>query len=55
MAKLKFDDAGRTADEFDVTALPTLLVFKDGEVVSRIVGAVEKPELARMLDEALEP
>ncbi len=40
-------------EEFQVSAIPTLLVFKDGEVVKRIVGSVSKANLAAALDAAL--
>jgi len=39
--------------KYGVQALPTLLVFKGGEVVSRSVGAVSKGVLAGKLEEAL--
>ena len=37
---------------FDVTSLPTLIVFKDGEPVKRMFGVKNKRQLARALSEA---
>ena len=42
VAKLDIDANVATATRFSVMSIPTLLLFKDGEVVVRIVGA--KPE-----------
>src|SRR5262245_14793710 len=40
--KLDVDENPRTASAYRVQSIPTLLVFKDGELVERIVGAVLK-------------
>lgn len=53
VAKLDTDDNEPLAVKYGVQALPTLLVFKRGEVVSRSVGAVSKGVLAGKLEEAL--
>lgn len=53
VAKLDTDENEALAAQYGVQALPTLLVFKDGEVVSRSVGAVSKGVLAGKLEEAL--
>ena len=37
-----------------VRGLPTMLVFRDGEIVDRIVGAVSKAALRERLDRALQ-
>jgi len=41
--KLDVDANPRTASTYQVQSIPTLLVFKDGKPVERIVGAVPKP------------
>jgi thioredoxin 1 len=38
------------AERFGVTSLPTLIVFKDGEVVKKLFGVKNKRQLARALD-----
>ncbi len=47
-------DAHRdTAARFGITAIPTLIVFKDGEPVKRFVGVTSKEDMTAALDEAL--
>ena len=49
IAKLNVDDAPATAQEFQVMSIPTLLLFKDGEVQKRLVGAKGKAQLLEEL------
>ena len=51
IAKLNVDDNPDTARRFDVMSIPTLLVFKGGEQVKRLVGAKGKGQLLQDLDE----
>ena len=51
--KLNVDDHPAVAAQYRVMNIPTLLVFKGGQEVDRIVGAQPKQELARRLDKAL--
>lgn len=44
-AKLNVDENPTTAAKFSITGIPTLLLFKDGNPVERIVGAVPKEQL----------
>ena len=53
VAKLDFDASPRTAQKYRIEALPTLIVFKNGQEVSRVVGAVSKSALTAKLDQAL--
>jgi thioredoxin 1 len=43
--KLNVDDNVKTAQRFEVMSIPTLILFKDGEVKVRIVGAKSKTAL----------
>ena len=43
--KLDVDENPLTAGEFDVQSIPTLLIFKDGEAVDGIIGAVPKHQI----------
>jgi thioredoxin 1 len=53
VAKLDTDMHEEIAARYGVQALPTLLVFKGGTVLSRTVGAVSKGIIAAKLEEAL--
>lgn len=45
IAKVNVDDANEIALRYQVMSIPTLLVFKDGEVAKRMVGASGKAKL----------
>ncbi len=45
IAKLDVDNNNQTAMDFGVMSIPTLLVFKDGQPVERIVGFMPKAKL----------
>jgi thioredoxin 1 len=51
IAKLNVDDNPNIARRFDVMSIPTLLVFTDGEVKKRLVGAKGKAQLLEELSE----
>jgi len=53
IAKLNVDDHGDIAMRFSVMSIPTLIVFKDGEPVKRLVGAKGKGQLLQELAEFL--
>ena len=49
VAKLDVDANPATARDFQVVSIPTMILFKDGEPVKRIVGAKGKAALLREL------
>ena len=49
-AKLNVDEAMNSAGKFNIRGIPTLLVFKDGQVVEQIVGAVPKDQITKALE-----
>jgi thioredoxin 1 len=51
VAKLNVDDNPDTARRYDVMSIPTLLIFRDGEPVKRLVGAKGKGQLLQDLAE----
>jgi thioredoxin 1 len=53
IAKLNVDDNPDVAMRYNVMSIPTLLVFQDGEVKKRLVGAKGKGQLLQELDEFL--
>ena len=52
VTKLNVDEASKTAQEFGISSIPTLLLFKNGEVQQRVVGVKPKTQLQELLDEA---
>lgn len=50
VGKLNVDDNGGTAMRFNIRGIPTLLLFKGGQIVEQRVGAVGKTEVQKMLD-----
>ncbi|MCR4416974.1 MAG: thioredoxin [Ignavibacteria bacterium] len=52
-AKLDVDVNQKTAMEFGIRSIPTLLIFKNGKVVSSVIGAVPKPYLVNKIEEVL--
>ena len=45
VAKVNVDNEGNLAAKFNIMSIPTLLVFKNGQVVNQIVGAMPKAQL----------
>jgi thioredoxin 1 len=50
VVKLNVDDNIRTAQRFEVMSIPTLMLFKNGEVQLRVVGAKSKSALLADLE-----
>ena len=50
--KMNIDDSPNTPNEYGVSSIPTLILFKDGEAVQRVVGAKPKSAMQSMLDAA---
>jgi thioredoxin 1 len=54
IARLDVDHNPKTAAKYSIMAIPTMLIFKNGEPISNIVGFRPKQELKRSLDAALD-
>lgn len=53
VGKLNVDEQPSTASAMGIRALPTLLLFKNGQVVEQIVGAVGKDRLEQAINSSL--
>ena len=51
IGKLNIDESPRTAQQYGVNSIPTLLLFKNGDVDERWVGVQTKAKLQQALDE----
>jgi thioredoxin 1 len=50
VGKLDVDESPDIAGRYDIRSIPSLLIFKGGQVVEQRVGALPKQELARLAD-----
>jgi thioredoxin 1 len=50
VAKLDVDNNKQVASKYGVRGIPTLMLFKDGQIVDQIVGAVPKSRIKELLD-----
>ena len=52
-AKLNTDDNFSTASKFRIMSIPTLLFFKDGQLVDKMIGAAPRPMVENAVKQAL--
>lgn len=50
IAKVNVDEEGDLSAKFRVMSIPTIILFKDGQAVDKVVGARPKSEFAKLLD-----
>ena len=50
IGKLNVDNASETAQKYGIMSIPTILYFKNGEVVNKTVGVVSKTEIEQILN-----
>lgn len=53
IAKIDVDSNNQVAAKFGIMSIPSLLFFKNGEEVDRVVGAIPKSQLSQRLDKVL--
>jgi thioredoxin 1 len=53
VGKLNTDDMGDIASRYKIVVLPTFGLFKDGELVDRVVGGMSKDDLAGFINKYL--
>ncbi|MEE8299048.1 MAG: thioredoxin [Thermodesulfobacteriota bacterium] len=54
VGKLNVDENHGAPSAYDVRSIPTLIVFKDGAVLDRIVGALPKNQITDLVDSVVE-
>ena len=52
VGKVNIDESSKWAEKYGITSIPTLLVFKGGEIVDRFLGIQPKSRLQESLDAA---
>ena len=52
VAKMNVDDNPETPGKFGIRAIPTRILFKNGEVVDQITGSVGKSQLVTLIEKA---
>ena len=53
IVKLNVDENPNTASKYGIMSIPTLLLFKDGKIASRQVGAAPKAKLVQWINGAI--
>lgn len=53
IVKLNVDDLGEVAQRYGIMSIPTLLVFKNGELKEKVVGFQPKPALVQLIERNL--
>ena len=53
VGKLNVDENPDTCEQYGIMNIPTMLFFKNGELVDRHVGACRKPDLEKIIDSML--
>ncbi len=53
VGKLNVDENQNTPQQYGIQGIPTLLLFKNGEVVNQLVGYQSQDNIQRAIDEAL--
>jgi thioredoxin 1 len=53
VAKINIDENQETPQKYAVRGIPTLMIFKDGEVVGTKVGAMSKSQLSAFIDSVI--
>jgi thioredoxin 1 len=53
VGKLNIDDNPKTAADYGVSSIPTLMLFNGGDVVERFVGVQPKSRLQQAIDQAV--
>ena len=52
VGKVNIEEAGELATRFDVMSIPTIILFRDGQEIDRIVGLVPKQRFLDLIESA---
>jgi thioredoxin 1 len=53
IGKLNVDENGATASRYGVQSIPTLMLFADGKIADKMIGAAPKDAISQLLDKHL--
>lgn len=53
VTKLDVDSNNRTAGKYNIMSIPSLLFFRNGQVVDQVIGAIPKSQLVSRLEKVL--
>jgi thioredoxin 1 len=53
VAKINIDENGKTPSKYNVRGIPTLMLFKDGQLIATRVGALSKSQLNAFIEDNL--
>jgi thioredoxin 1 len=53
IGKLNVEESPKTPSHYGVMSIPSLIFFKEGKVMGQVVGALNKSELKKKIDEVL--
>lgn len=53
VGKVNVDEEALTATEFNIVSIPTLILFKDGEIKEKMIGFSSKEEICKMIEGVL--
>ncbi|MEM4270683.1 MAG: thioredoxin [Candidatus Pacearchaeota archaeon] len=53
-AKINVDDAQETAEKYQISSIPCIIIFKEGKEIDRIIGGMSEESLKNMIKEIIE-
>lgn len=53
VVKLNIDDNGDVATKYGIMSIPTIMIFKNGEIANKQVGLLPKPAIKQLIDSSL--
>ncbi len=53
VAKLDVDNNNKTSGKYNIMSIPSLLFFKNGQVIDQVIGAIPKAQLLARIEKAL--